>query len=130
MQEVPKIGQTVMKMAASHIYDDLRKAETFLRSHDWIKQVYIKPGGLVHDKQRGHALSTKRQQTFLSFLDLAAGMVEVADADGDRWDMKNVSVIPASPGTRIEWRIPLFLFRGLMWHFFPFLYPSLSGWLP
>ena len=109
MQDFPAAAYAVLERAAGHVYDDLRLAEEYLRSHEWIKQVYIKPGGLVHDIPKGHILSTERQQTFLSFLDLAAGMVEVAEADDDTWDLKNVSVIPAAPGTRFEWFVPYFL---------------------
>ena len=131
LKDMPGFARAVVKTGFSNIYADLRKAETFLRSYDWIKQVYIKPGGLVHDKQHGHVLSTERTgQSFMSFLDLAAGMVEVADADDDKWNTKNVGVLPASPGTKFEWKVPYFLFKGLLWHFFPGLYPGLSGWLP
>ncbi|KAK3684470.1 hypothetical protein LTR37_020247 [Vermiconidia calcicola] len=130
VENIPPIGRWVLHTAASHVYADLRLAEQFLRSHDWVKMVFVKPGGLSHDKPRGHVFSTERQQTFLSFLDLAAGMVELADSADDRWDMKNVSVNPASPGTAVEWRIPYFALKGITWHFLPFLYPHLSPWLP
>ena len=129
-RDIPAIGQMLLHTAASYVYADLSLAEKFLRSQDWVKQVYIKPGGLVHDRPRGHVLDTDRQQTFLSFLDLAAGMVEVAEADDDKWDLKSVSVRPASPGTGFEWRIPYFAVKGALWHFLPWLYPYLSGWLP
>lgn len=130
IQDIPPIGQKILHTGMSFVYADLRFAEDFLRSHEWVKQVYIKPGGLVHDKPRGHILSTERQQTFLSFLDLAAGMVEVADADDDKWDMQNVSVVPATSGTGIEWKVPYFVLKGSLWHFMPWLYPYLSVWLP
>ena len=109
MKDFPAAPYAVLKRAAGHIYHDLRLAEEYLRSHGWVKQVYIKPGGLVHDTPKGHILSTERQQTFLSFLDLAAGMVEVAEADDDTWNLKNVSVLPAAPGTRFPWFNPYFL---------------------
>ena len=41
-------------------------------------------------------------------------MVEVAEADDDKWDSKNVSVVPASPGTKAEWRVPYFALKGLV----------------
>ena len=129
-KDIPPIAQWLLHTCASNVYADLRLAEQYLRSHEWIKQVYIKPGGLVHDKPRGHILNTQRQETFLSFLDLAAGMVEVADADDDKWDMQNVSVVPASPGTRVEWRVPYFALKGALCHYMPFLYPYVSSWLP
>ena len=79
----------------------------------------------MHDSPIGHELKTERQQTFLSFLDLAVGIVEVADRDGDRWDMKNFSVIPTAK-TEIEWRAPLLLFKGILFHFLPWTYPYLK----
>lgn len=130
IRDLPWAAQKVMKMAASHVYVDLRMAETYLRSQDWIKQVYIKPGGLVHDRQRGHVLTTRRQETFLSFLDLAAGMIEVADEESETWNSKNVSVVPAESGTRVDWRVPYLVSKGLLWHFMPSLYPYLGPWLP
>lgn len=129
-KDFPTPAYYLLHMAASYVYHDLEQAEHFLRSHDWIKQVYIKPGGLVHDKPRGHVLDTERQETFLSFIDLAAGMVEVGQEGSDKWNLQNVSVRPASPGTKIEWRVPLFLMKGLLYHFLPFTYPYLQPWLP
>ena len=85
-QSTPAIGAWVIKRAASWVYADLRLAEEYLRSHDWIKQVHVKPGGLSHDKPHGHVLSTERSQSFLSFLDLAGGMVR------NRW----VEALPMS----------------------------------
>jgi hypothetical protein len=118
-----------LKTALSYIYSDLRLAEDFLPPHEWIKQVYIKPGGLVQNKPHGDILSTERQETFLSFINLAAGKVEVADADDDKWDFKNVSVVPASPGTKIGWMVPYYCLVGLLFHFLPWSYPYLSRWL-
>ncbi|KAK5171859.1 uncharacterized protein LTR77_003495 [Saxophila tyrrhenica] len=128
-RDLPALFHWLLVRAGSHIYADLELAEQFLRSRDDIKQVYIKPGGLVQDIPHGHQLSTERQQTFLSFVDLAAGMVEVAEA-GDQYDLKNISVIPATEGTRIEWGVPYYLFKGLLIHWLPGLYPYISNWLP
>ena len=67
------------------------------------------PGGLSHDVQQGHELSEEKQQTFISFLDLAAGMVEVADADA-RWDGKHVSVVlKGGRKAKIEYWAPVIL---------------------
>lgn len=84
------------------------------------------PGGLTHDVQKGHELSAERQQTFISFLDLAAGMVEVADADA-RWEGKHVSVVlKGDRKARFEWWAPVVLGKGLLCHVCPWLYE----WLP
>ncbi|KAK0862482.1 hypothetical protein LTR87_016566 [Friedmanniomyces endolithicus] len=90
-----------------------------------VKSVFIKPGGLVHDDQKGHELSVDKQQTFLSFLDLAAGMVEAAQAEDGRWDTKDVSVVPTAKDVKIEWRVPYFVLQGFLMHFFPWLWKYL-----
>lgn len=40
-------------------------------------------GGLSHDVRREHDLSLERQQTFISFLDLAAGMLQCSGRGGE-----------------------------------------------
>ena len=124
---VPSFVHNVMYAANSHIYDDLARAETYLRQHeDWLDMTFVMPGGLSHDVRQGHELSAERQQTFISFLDLAAGMVEVADADA-RWEGKHVSVVlKEGRKARIEWWAPVLLGKGLLCYAFPWLY----AWLP
>ncbi|GAB7335289.1 hypothetical protein MBLNU13_g07694t1 [Cladosporium sp. NU13] len=104
--DLPTPFLAVMHTAASWMYADLRLAETHLRTHapSNVELIFIKPGGLVHDAPVGHRISTTRQQTFLSFADLGAGMVEAADSPAGTWaEAKgNVSVVPAGEGTRIE----------------------------
>jgi hypothetical protein len=134
MSDLPSAFVPIMHAAASWVYADLRLAETHLRTHapSNLELIFIKPGGLVHDKPVGHRLSTKRQQTFLSFADLGAGMVEAADSPAGRWaEAKgNVSVVPAGEGTRVEWYVPWFLVKGCLFHFWPGLWPYLGGVLP
>ncbi|KAK4995389.1 hypothetical protein LTR66_004782 [Elasticomyces elasticus] len=122
--DVPRPIHWLLLACVSHVYKDLVKAEEYLRSQgDSITTTFVKPGGLVHDAQKGRELSTERAQTFLSFLDLAAGMIEIADEDGDKWDMKSVSVLPTAKNVKIEWKAPIYLVKGLFFHFFPSLYP-------
>jgi len=132
--DLPTPFLAVMHTAASWMYADLRLAETHLRTHapSNVELIFIKPGGLVHDTPVGHRLSTTRQQTFLSFADLGAGMVEAADSPAGTWaEVKgNVSVVPAGEGTRIEWYVPWFLVKGCLFHFLPGLYPYLGSVLP
>lgn len=134
MADLPSFFVPIMKAAASWVYADLRLAETHLRTHapSNVELIFIKPGGLVHDAPVGHRLSTTRQQTFLSFADLGAGMVEAADSPAGRWaEAKgNVSVVPAGEGTRVEWYVPWFLVKGCLFHFLPGLYPYLGEVLP
>lgn len=105
-----------------HIYIDLIEAEKYLRAReDWITTVFMKPGGLSNDIRGGHILSTEDQQTFLSYLDLAAGMVEVAEEGDGRFDGKSVSVLSQGKA-KIEWTALLVLARGLLVYLFPWLY--------
>lgn len=84
--------------------------------------VFIMPGGLVQDAQKGHKLSTERQQTFLGWLDLAAGMVEVADEESDLWTGKNVSVLPVVGDVPMNWTVPWIMIVGLCSTYAPWSY--------
>ncbi|KKK22285.1 aflO/ omtB/ dmtA/ O-methyltransferase B [Aspergillus ochraceoroseus] len=99
--DVPPGVHWVLKTAVSHLYHDLAAAETFLRAQsDWLSATFVKPGGLVHDEARGHEVRLDKAKTPLSFLDLAGGMIEVAEAVDDRYDMHSVSVIPTSDNVK------------------------------
>jgi nucleoside-diphosphate-sugar epimerase len=125
--DVPAFVHTVLSTAVSNLYKDLAEAERYLRAEQsWITTVFIKPGGLVHDKQKGHEISTTTAKTPLSFLDLAAGMVEVADCDNEVYDMKNVSVLPTANDVAFPWDGIYFAFTGLLYHFFPWTYHYLG----
>lgn len=118
----------IMLRAASNVYEDLRRTETFLRAQeDWLTTIYIKPGGLSKDIGRGHQLTLHDEETFLSYVDLAAGMIEAASDTSDQWDGKNVGVINANPGqkAKFERSTPATIFFGLIRHYFPFLHPYL-----
>ncbi|KAF1931302.1 NAD(P)-binding protein [Didymella exigua CBS 183.55] len=123
----PSFVHSIMYTANAHIYDDLAAAERYLRQHeDWLDLTFVMPGGLTHDVQQGHELSETKQQTFISFLDLAAGMIEVADSGGE-WEGKHVSVV-LKEGRKagFEWGAPLAIGQGLLFSFFPWLYRWLS----
>ncbi|KAK5109666.1 hypothetical protein LTR62_006788 [Meristemomyces frigidus] len=109
--------------AAYYVYIDLIEAEKIFRAAKGVRGVFMKPGGMVHDTPHGHELSTEREETFTAWLDLAAGMVEVAGAEDGRWVGREVSVVPKRPGTRIEWRVPQILVSGLLIYYFPWTYP-------
>jgi NAD(P)-dependent dehydrogenase (short-subunit alcohol dehydrogenase family) len=121
--DVPAAVHWVLKTAVSHLYRDLAAAEGFLRAQSsWLSATFMKPGGLVHDTARGHEICVNKAQTPLSFLDLAGGMVEVADAADGRYDMRNVSVIPKSGGSKFPWDGIYYTFTGLLFHYFPWAY--------
>lgn len=127
--DMPRFVFKLLTLALCYVYADLQRAEDLIRAQSsWVNAVFVKPGGLVHDLQRGHALSMeKASERFLSFLDLAAGMIEVAEEDGgDEWDGKNVSVLPTSKDVKFEWKTPLLVLEGLLFCFFPWLYRILK----
>jgi peptidyl-tRNA hydrolase len=118
----------IMLRAASNIYEDLRVTERFLRTHeDWLSTIYIKPGGLSLDVQRGHKLSLDEEETFLSYADLAAGMLEAANDPSDRWNGLNVSVINANGKAKFPPGTPKCIFFGLIRHYMSFLHPYLPA---
>jgi putative NADH-flavin reductase len=122
----PAFVHKLMYAANFCIYEDLARAEAILRKHeDWLDMTFVMPGGLSHDVQHEHELSAERQQTFISFLDLGAGMVEVADAEGGRWEGGHVSVVlKGERKARVEWWAPVVLGKGLLCYYLPWLY----GW--
>lgn len=125
--DVPALVHRVLSTAVSNLYKDLAEAESFLRAEEgWISTTFIKPGGLVHDKQKGHQISMTTAKTPLSFLDLAAGMVEVADSDDGQYDMKNVSVLATAKDVVFPWDGIYFVCTGLLYHFFPWTYHYLG----
>ncbi|KAL6705075.1 hypothetical protein ACN47E_007334 [Coniothyrium glycines] len=127
-RNVPAFVHNIMWNANAYIYSDLVRAEEYLRrQEDWVDSVFACPGGMTHDVQKGHELSTENQQTFLGWLDLAAGMIEMAeDADG-KWNGQRVSVVlKAGQKARFERWAPLILSKGLLSYYVPWL----CKWLP
>ena len=125
-RKTPWILHQTLLRSASHVYNDLREAEKLLRAQeDWIKTIYIKPGALAVDKQRGHALSLTDEESPVSYLDLAAAMLEAADDPDDKYDSKNVSVVNTNGAASFPSGTPLCILVGLLRHFFPFLHPYL-----
>lgn len=127
-RKMPKWFHPIMIRAGSYVYEDLRVQERFLRAQqDWVSTIFIKPGGLAIDKQRGHKLDFDEQESFIAYLDLAAAMVEAADDVTDRYDMKNVSVVNAGGSASFPWGTPLCILYGLLRHYFPSLHPYLPS---
>lgn len=127
-KDTPAIVHNVLYAANSNIYDDLLRAERYLRSQsDWVQCTFMMPGGIVQDVQKGHELSTQRHQTFVSFLDVAAAMIELADGDAGKWEGENVSlVLKGGRKATFRWWVPVVLAKGLLIHFVPWMY----NWLP
>lgn len=127
-RNMPKVFKPIMKTAASHVYNDLIVAEKLLRAEsDWLTTIFIKPGGLSVDEQRGHKLSLDEQESFISYYDLAAAMIEAGDDPSGLYDMKNVGVVNTGGSAKFPRGTPLCILVGLLRHFFPWLHPYLPS---
>ena len=94
-RHMPRLGHWIIHCAFRHIYDDLERAETYYRQNgDWLNVVFVQFGGMAQAEQTGYELSTDTYgRGCLSYSDLAAGMIEIADAD-EKYDWKCVAVVP------------------------------------
>lgn len=122
---MPSFVHGLILRAAGHIYADLRKAEAYYRAHDELaKVVFVQPGGLVHDSPKRHVLSTENAETPLSFLDLAAGMIEIAEkvSEDGTYAWEGVAVNPAQKGTKFPLLVPVYLLMGLACWYVPVTY--------
>jgi hypothetical protein len=122
------LQRRILYTALSYLYSDLERAHAYLRSHSsWVSSTFVMPGGIVHDVQVGHEVVTDRhQEGWVSYLDVAGAMIEVADCEGEKWEGQNVSVVLKEGGrARVEWWAPWNLGKGLVVHYFPWVY----GWL-
>jgi hypothetical protein len=127
-QKVPPLVREIILRSASHVYKDLRETEKYLRDQqDWVSTIFIKPGGLAVDVQRGHELSLTEERSPLSYLDLAAGMIEAADDPDGKWDMKNVGVLYSGETLQFPRGALMCISMGLVRHYFPFLHPYLPA---
>lgn len=128
-RNMPGWFRPIMLAAASHVYEDLKRTEAFLRSHeDWVSTIFIKPAGLSPDIARGHRLTLDEEESFISYLDLSAGMIEAAEDEEGRYDGRNVGVVNLKRGVGAKFPrgTPLTIVLGLLRHFVP----SLHHYLP
>jgi len=125
-RHTPRLGHWIIHCAFRHVYDDLERAEAYYRQNqDWLNTVFIQPGGLVEAEQTGYTLSTDTYGgELLSYSDLAAGMIEVADA-GEQYDWKGVAVLPKGKGADFQFAVLRNFVHGLSLYCFPWLY----GWI-
>ena len=127
-RKTPAFLHRILLWSASNVYNDLRETEALLRAQqDWIKTIFVKPGALSIDRQRGHAISLTDESSPLSYLDLAAAMIEAADDSSDRYDMANISVVNTNGRAKFPSGTPLCILTGLLRHFFPSLHPYLPS---
>jgi putative NADH-flavin reductase len=122
MAGTPKFLLGILYRAFHHTYEDLKAAEQLLKSEEsLVSATFIKPGALTDDKRNGFVLSFTEAKSPLSFLDLAAGMVEVGQDISERYDGKSVAV-NATGSVRFPREAPSLLLRGLIVYFVPFMY--------
>jgi putative NADH-flavin reductase len=127
-RDMPSWFKPIMKTAASHVYNDLIITEKMLRAQSsWLTTIFIKPGGLSVDKQRGHKLSLDKQESFISYLDLAAAMIEAADDADGQYDFKNVGVVNTGGKAKFPRGTPMCITVGLLRHFFPWMHSYLPS---
>ncbi|KAL2042856.1 hypothetical protein N7G274_004616 [Stereocaulon virgatum] len=94
-----KLFVWVAATAFSHAYAYLALAEAYLRLHkSWLNVTFIIPVALVEDEQKGHVLTVNYVKHFLSFPDLAAKMIKVAELGGYEW--KQVGASPIGKNVR------------------------------
>ena len=124
----PALLHHILLLSASNVYHDLREAEHHLRAEeDWPSTIFVKPGALSIDIQRGHALSLTEAESPVSYLDLAAAMIEAADDPDGRYDGRNVSVVNTGGRARFPMGTPWCILLGLLSHWFPALHPYLPS---
>lgn len=126
-RHVPYILRPILLRSASFVYRDLIETEKLLRQQqDWLTAMYVKPGMLSVDMQRGHRLSfSDSDHGAVSYLDLAAAMIEAANDPEGRYDQKSFSVVNANGGAKFPSGTPMCIVTGLLRHYFPFLHPYL-----
>lgn len=123
--DIPWAARRFLFAANYWVYTDLIAAERYLRERSgWVDVVFVKPGGISTDARRGHVLSTEGSQTFVSFLDVAGGMVQCADEGAARWAGGSVSVLSGG-NARVEWSSGPLLLRNMVCTWVPWLYPWL-----
>ncbi|OAQ96648.1 hypothetical protein LLEC1_04288 [Akanthomyces lecanii] len=125
MSSVPSLLRSLLYCANFYIYEDLKRAESYLGSHsDIVTTTFVKPGALSHDEQRGHILSFSRATSPVSFLDLAAGMIEIAASpEGDLYHGRAVAVNAASKDVAFPREAPGVLLQGMLCFLCPWIYP-------
>ena len=127
-RHIPFLLRQILLRSASHVYNDLKETEALLRAQqDWLPNIYVKPGALSVDKRRGHALSFSEEGSPLSYLDLAAAMVEAADDQKGQYDGRSVSVVNTNGRAKFPTGTPMCILMGLIRHVFPSLHPYLPS---
>lgn len=126
------IPRWLVTSAFSHAYADLRVAEQMYREEkDWLPETFVQPPGLTSGSAQGYRLHHGEgpRPAFLSYLDLAAAMIDVARC-GPNEHRDWVSVASVSEnGLKPELKVLLSrLFKGLLAHYSPGLWQKFRAW--
>lgn len=125
-RHMPYLLCKILLCSAHHVYKDTMEAERLIRAEEsWLKGIYVKPGALSIDLQRGHALSLDEQGGPLSYLDLEAGMIDAVEVERHLYDGKNVSVVNKGGSAKFPSGTPMCILLGLISYFLPALHPYL-----
>jgi oxidoreductase AflX len=120
-QNMSPLVRNMLFLGEGNIYEDLRRAEKYYRLHStWVSVTFVQPGGLSVDTPKGHVISTEKAAEWLSYADLAAAMIEVADSDG-KYDWMGITVLSKGK-TRFNSKAPSMLAQGILWSMMPWLY--------
>ncbi|KAL8707085.1 MAG: hypothetical protein Q9220_007825 [cf. Caloplaca sp. 1 TL-2023] len=127
----PQLGRVLtaltspMKKALFYAYEDLGHAEDFLRlQKGWLDVTFIHAGALAAEggEVSGHTLTLNTPpEGFIGYPDLAAGMIEVAETEGGRWNWEGVGVIPKKAAPFNSGALLIFV-RGLVAYCLPPMY--------
>lgn len=119
----PVLMHKGLMTAFSNVYGDVILATEYLQLHkSWLDVVAIQPGGLTDGDPQGHKIRLEHMENdppFMSYGDLAAGMIQVADSNEYSW--MGVGIVPTQ-GAKFESSVPGKVLRGLLFHFVPSTY--------
>ncbi|KAH8698807.1 hypothetical protein BGW36DRAFT_376743 [Talaromyces proteolyticus] len=128
--KMPVIVRWLVIRAFSNVYADLRVTEQMYRNEKgWLPATFVQPPGLTPGPIQGHHIhhcESSETPAFLSYLDLAAAMIEVADRGPDEnYDWVAVTSL-SKKGLKPDLKVLLPLqLKGLLAHYFPRLWQSL-----
>ncbi|MCJ1472085.1 hypothetical protein MMC13_000732 [Lambiella insularis] len=122
----PQPLRWLLSTGLSELYADLEHAQDILRLHSfWLRTTIVQPGGLSEDIAKGYKIQFDRDGTepaWLSYPDLAAGMIEIAKETSEKYDGKDTTVVPSTNDVKFPMLTPLALLSGLVWHYAPWAY--------
>lgn len=128
--KMPSFVRWLVTRAYSHVYADLRVAEQMYRDEkDWLPVTFVQPPGLTQDVSYGRRLHHGEGAlvAFISYLDLAAAMIDVAHrGPDDHYDWVSVASPGKGPKPKLNILLPSQI-KGLMAHFAPGLWRTLRA---